>query len=270
MATQTPNLGLTKPAGTDYVLVSDLNDNSNIIDSSVGDLSQLQTADQSNLVAAINEARQTGGENPPYIGENGNWYEWNVTQLQYEDTGIPATGEAAGFGTPTATASALPAGSNPTVSVSASGTDTDKVFSFSFGIPRGQDGTGSGDMTKSVYDTNDNGIVDNSEALDGHPASYFLPAPQQLTQLTTPLQDNTEYRLGTLTSTTLTLTLPSASTPYQCWIRCNAGENQVTLAISGSTYYWMGQAISTLEPGLWYEFSIKDGYIIGVAEAPNA
>lgn len=32
---------------------------------------------------------------------------------------------------------------------------------------------GGGDMTKVVYDTDDNGIVDNSEALQGHNALYF-------------------------------------------------------------------------------------------------
>lgn len=32
---------------------------------------------------------------------------------------------------------------------------------------------GGGDMTKAVYDTDDDGIVDNSEALDGHSAVYF-------------------------------------------------------------------------------------------------
>lgn len=32
---------------------------------------------------------------------------------------------------------------------------------------------GGGDMTKAVYDTDDDGIVDNSEALEGHNALYF-------------------------------------------------------------------------------------------------
>ncbi len=44
------------------------------------------------------------------------------------------------------------------------------------GIPKGQDGSGSGDMSKSVYDTNGNGAVDNAEKLGGHAASYFSPA----------------------------------------------------------------------------------------------
>ena len=32
---------------------------------------------------------------------------------------------------------------------------------------------GGGDMTKAVYDTDDNGVVDNSEALEGHNSLYF-------------------------------------------------------------------------------------------------
>ena len=32
---------------------------------------------------------------------------------------------------------------------------------------------GGGDMLKSVYDADDNGVVDNSEALEGHNALYF-------------------------------------------------------------------------------------------------
>ncbi|MBS7388550.1 MAG: hypothetical protein KIG30_08320, partial [Eubacteriales bacterium] len=44
------------------------------------------------------------------------------------------------------------------------------------GIPKGQDGSGSGDMSKSVYDANGNGAVDNAEKLGGHAASYFSPA----------------------------------------------------------------------------------------------
>ena len=44
------------------------------------------------------------------------------------------------------------------------------------GIPQGQDGSGTGDMSKSVYDANGNGVVDNAEKLGGHAASYFSPA----------------------------------------------------------------------------------------------
>lgn len=35
-------------------------------------------------------------------------------------------------------------------------------------LPKGKDGSGTGDMMKSVYDTNANGIVDNSEKVNNH------------------------------------------------------------------------------------------------------
>lgn len=41
---------------------------------------------------------------------------------------------------------------------------------------KGQDGLGSGDMLKSAYDSNNDGIVNDSDALQGHPASYFVAA----------------------------------------------------------------------------------------------
>lgn len=76
------------------------------------------------------------------------------------------TGAAAGFGAPVIAVETLPAGSDATASVTASGDDTAKVFNFNFGIPKGTDGDGAGDMTKSVYDTNDDGIVDHAATAD--------------------------------------------------------------------------------------------------------
>lgn len=55
MATQTPNLGLTKPQGSDYVRVGDFNDNADLLDGAVGDMGQLKTQQRGSLVAALNE-----------------------------------------------------------------------------------------------------------------------------------------------------------------------------------------------------------------------
>lgn len=55
MATQTPNLGLTKPQGSDYVRVSDFNGNADLLDGAVGDRGQLKTQHRDSLVAALNE-----------------------------------------------------------------------------------------------------------------------------------------------------------------------------------------------------------------------
>ena len=46
------------------------------------------------------------------------------------------------------------------------------------GIPKGQDGSGSGDMSKSVYDANGNGVVDNAEKLGGVAASGYATVEQ--------------------------------------------------------------------------------------------
>ena len=45
-----------------------------------------------------------------------------------------------------------------------------------FQVYNGANGEGSGDMEKRIYDTDDDGVVDNSEALQGHAASYFATA----------------------------------------------------------------------------------------------
>lgn len=98
MATQTPNLNLTKPAGTDYVRIGDFNDNADKLDASIGDLGQLTTAEKTNLVGAINEANDRGTY-PPYIGANKNWYVWSSATAQYVDSGVKAEGADGSDGT---------------------------------------------------------------------------------------------------------------------------------------------------------------------------
>jgi hypothetical protein len=50
-----------------------------------------------------------------------------------------------------------------------------------FQVYNGANGEGSGDMEKRIYDTNDDGIVDNAEALEGHGASHFATASELTT-----------------------------------------------------------------------------------------
>lgn len=54
-------------------------------------------------------------------------------------------------------------------------TDSDKPLSAAQGKVLAEQiaNAGYGDMLKSVYDTDEDGTVDNAAALDGHPASYF-------------------------------------------------------------------------------------------------
>jgi len=63
-------------------------------------------------------------------------------------------------------------------------------------------GNGNGDMTKTVYDMNDNGIVDNSEKLEGHPASYFALASHthtasEITDFDTEVSNNVDVAANT-------------------------------------------------------------------------
>lgn len=54
-------------------------------------------------------------------------------------------------------------------------TDTKKLFIGIGGAKICLGGASSlGDMLKSIYDTNNTGIVDNAEALNGEPGSYYL------------------------------------------------------------------------------------------------
>lgn len=52
----------------------------------------------------------------------------------------------------------------------------DDGTSSTFTVYNGRDGEGSGDMTKEVYDTNNDGVVDDSEKLAGHLPEYFAPS----------------------------------------------------------------------------------------------
>lgn len=115
MATQTTNLGLTKPAGADYVQISDFNSNSDLVDAAIGKLAELRTNVKTSLVAAINEAMISGGTDSPYINsENGHWMQWNNTLLKFEDTGVTASGSMWYNGTAIT-------GTSPTAAVFATG-----------------------------------------------------------------------------------------------------------------------------------------------------
>ena len=59
--------------------------------------------------------------------------------------------------------------------------DTNHTIRYDFAIPRGQTGsagTGAGDMTKEVYDANDNGIVDNAERVSGYTVGRNVTADE--------------------------------------------------------------------------------------------
>ena len=77
-------------------------------------------------------------------------------------------------------------GYSPTATVSKSGkiatiTITDKDGTTTAEIRDGEDGQGSGDMLKSTYDTDNNGIVDNAEKVNNHTVLADVPADASFT-----------------------------------------------------------------------------------------
>jgi hypothetical protein len=67
----------------------------------------------------------------------------------------------------------------PTAPTATVGTNTTQIATTEF-VQSAMVGVGAGDMAKSVYDTNNDGIVDNSDKLDGKHASefFYANAPQ--------------------------------------------------------------------------------------------
>lgn len=131
------------------------------------------------------EAMETFSQNPPYIGANGDWYIWSVEDQEYVDSEVDAS-----ITVDIADITMIAEGSQPYVTNT--GTDTDPVFHLflpkspkgdtgngistivktstvglvdtytitmtdgttsTFTVTNGRDGSGSGDMTKAVYDS---------------------------------------------------------------------------------------------------------------------
>ncbi len=72
-----------------------------------------------------------------------------------------------------------------------------------FTVYNGADGEGSGDMLKSAYDTDNDGIVDNAEALGGQAGSYYLNRANHTgTQSADTITDGTTNKAYTATEQT--------------------------------------------------------------------
>ena len=169
MATTTPNLGLKKPNVTDKVNVSDLNGNADLLDAIIGKLSNLNTTQKDSLVAAINEALTSAGTaagfGDPVATVDGNTGTPSVevtasgpdTAKVFTFTFKNLKGAQGAQGKQGIPGSAGSDGISPVVSVETiSGghriTITDAEGSQSFNVMDGASGSGSGDMTKAVYD----------------------------------------------------------------------------------------------------------------------
>lgn len=69
-------------------------------------------------------------------------------------------------------------------------TYTDNTY-FDYQVKDGNDGEGSGDMLKATYDTNNNGVVDNAEKVNGHTVESDVPLGAKFTDT---VYDDTEIK----------------------------------------------------------------------------
>ena len=156
----------------------------NVERAALPDDATMSESDYNIIQKAVEDAQEAAEEaeswsaHAPYIGANGDWYVYDAVQEQFVDTGVQAEGTQGDEGPQ---GPAGPTG-NGIASITKTGTsglvDTYTITytngnTTTFTVTNGQDGTGSGDMSKSVYDQNDNGVVDDAEKLGGHLPSYF-------------------------------------------------------------------------------------------------
>lgn len=99
---------------------------------------------------ALEEALELLSKNPPYIGENGNWYVFNTETSQYEDSGVDAS-------ITVSIADITMIAVDATPYVTNTGTNTDPIFHLY--IPRAPQGeTGNG--IDRIAKTGTSGLVD--------------------------------------------------------------------------------------------------------------
>lgn len=146
-------------------------------------------------------------------------------------------------------------GVSPTLSSSKTGktttiyyTDADHPTSTVLAtLQDGADGSGVGDMLKSTYDADDDGVVDDSEKLGGYAPSHYATLDSdskitatQATAKQVDISSNTTLAAShngcRLRATgTCTITVPSTlSAGFECEV-LNYGTGTITIAVSGST-----------------------------------
>ena len=133
-------------------------------------------------VEANADRAETAATHFPYIDPTtNNWFKWDVATGVFVDTGVDATGPAAGFGVPTISVVQGAEGTQPQIAITATGPDTAKVFNFDFTIPKGDTGTAA----EVIIGTTETGApgtdaqVTNSG--DEHFAILHFTIPQGLT-----------------------------------------------------------------------------------------
>lgn len=120
------------------------------------------TSAENSAISAAESAQSAiaWSAHPPYIGANGNWYVWNTTDEQYEDSGIDAS-----ITVTIADITMLAPDATPTVTNS--GSNTDPIFHL--GIPRGKGISG-------IAKTGTSGLVDTYTITysDGYTSTFTV------------------------------------------------------------------------------------------------
>lgn len=172
--------------------------------------------------AELIAAHPTGTKGDSYM-VNGDLYIWDVANSTWKNVGriqgpkgdTGDKGETGDTGPKGETGDTGPKGDpgtdgtdgvSPSVSTSKTGkvttvTITDTTGTHSFDISDGADGTGAGDMTKAVYDADDDGVVDNAAALGGVAADQYalktdIPGAVTMTATYTEEDGNLLIKIG--------------------------------------------------------------------------
>lgn len=129
------------------------------------------------------EAMEQLSQNPPYIGANGNWYVFNTSTEQYEDSGVDAS-----ITVDIADITMIAEGAQPYVTNS--GTNTDPVFHLF--LPRSPQGA-TGNGISNIAKTSTQGLVDTYTITmtDGTTYTFTVTNGQGIGDMTKAVYDST-------------------------------------------------------------------------------
>lgn len=116
-------------------------------------------------------------------------------------------------------------GVSPTITTSKVGkvttlTITDAQGTHTATINDGADGSGSGDMLKATYDTNENGVVDNAEKVNNHTVNADVPSNAVFT--------DTTYTAGTNISISANNEISATDTTYTAGTGISITDNVIS------------------------------------------
>lgn len=132
-----------------------------------------------------------------------------------------------------ATAETLPAGSPATVTL----TEVGGAKRFTFGIPKGADGSGTGDMSKSTYDTDGDGIVDKAATADEAENAKTADEAEDSKMLGGKLPDQYQEAIKTATATLPLAGWTGAQAPYTQVVNVNDVTADDVLIVGGDDGY---------------------------------